>query len=102
MHLLGVTQNLFLPTPNARCQDEVLALQGSIQRTLRPYLVSSLLTILALATTIPVNQGYSTSIAGVVCVSAVTTSCPATSPTFTADTGSQLTVRIVIQGTDAF
>ena len=80
----------------------MLALQGNIQRTLRPFLVSLFLAILALAKTIPVNQGYSTSIAGVACVSAVTTSCPTTPPILTAAPGSQLTVRVVIQGSDAF
>ncbi len=85
-----------------RHQDKVLALQGNVKRTLRPFLTSLLLAILSLATTLPVNQAHSNSTVGLVCVSTVTTSCPATLPTFTADPGSQLTVRVVIQGSDAF
>jgi len=39
---------------------------------------------------------------GIVCLSAVTTSCPSSVPTFSGSVGNQITVNVVIQGSDSF
>ncbi len=79
----------------------MLALERNVRRTVRPFFVFSLLAILAVTTAIPVNQGHSSTV-GLVCTSTVATSCPANPATFTADLGTQLTVRVVIQSSDGF
>ena len=39
---------------------------------------------------------------GIVCLSAMTTSCPSSAPTFSGSVGNQIVVNVVIQGSDSF